>query len=172
MSAKSVKEQENLKILETPSGNIEYRDEDVYIFPQGMIGYEIWKKYILLPVPGLPEDSPYTVLQSLDNKDLSFILMQIIVEEKNEYEEEPIIYFNHLKEYLEESQMQLSKTGVMLVISIESQPDGKQEISANLAGPILMDPHKRIGRQVVLEEERYDCKKVISCEKIKESKTK
>lgn len=160
----------NVLTLETPGGNIEYLKEDVYIFPQGIIGYEIWKRYLLLPIPGVPDDSPYMMLQSIENKDLSFILMQIIVEDTDDDEEEPIIYHKHLKPLLDECKMTLNKTAVLLVISIESGFNGTQEISANLAGPILMDPETRVGRQVVLEEERYESKKVISVESVKKAK--
>lgn len=152
---------DQFKELQTKNGSIRYSPEDVYVFPQGIIGYEIWKRYLLLPVPGVAEDSPYMLLQSIDNKDLSFILMQIIVEDQEDYEEEPIIFYKDIKPCFDDANMELSSSAVLLVISIEVK-NNQQIVSANLAGPIIMDPSLRTGKQVILEDDRYEAKKIIN----------
>jgi len=111
------------------------------------------------PIPGFPEsrqfilrphdkESPFVWLQSIDDPELAFIMIspaQIIPSYQPEL---PTAVLEELE--IEDSQ----QLELMLILTI---PDGHIEnMTANLLGPVALNPGKRIGKQVVLDPNIYD----------------
>ena len=57
--------------LESSDGKIEVDEADMIMFPQGILGFEEYKRYTVVN----QEDSMFAFLQSLDEPDLAFVVM-------------------------------------------------------------------------------------------------
>ena len=114
-------------------GEFEYEPAHVLNFPEGIIGFEECRKFILVDDES---STPLLWLVSLDDADLSFPLV------------DPRIV---APEYDADRQVGGGKT----VLSIVTLQSAFQESTINLRSPIVLDNGSQTGRQVILENERY-----------------
>lgn len=133
----------------------------VITFPQGLIGFEGFKNYLLLK---LKEYEPFLWLLSLETKRLKFPLL-----------EPADFYPDYAPEIPKEDLKSLGAKDVkeLKVYCLVSLGNGKTTV--NLKGPVLINPKMRLAKQVVLPEPsyplRYPLMKPIS-EKIKKAHLK
>lgn len=113
-------------------------------FPSGLYGFRHAQRFAVLPLEGAGE--ALKILQSLDDPDLSFLLAA------------PQFFFPQYDprpehEDLVEVRLTDPAQGIwMLVVTI---PDGQvRNATANLRAPLLINPFARLGKQVILREER------------------
>jgi flagellar assembly factor FliW len=116
-------------------------EEDIIDFTTGIYGFDDYKKYIILK--DSPEDD-IMFLQSLDNMDLSFVLI------------DPYAIFIDYNPILNEDDLyELKSTGTAelkyLVIAIIKE-DIKESV-VNLKSPIAINPDNRTAKQVILQNE-------------------
>jgi flagellar assembly factor FliW len=133
------------QLLGTRFGAIDFLDEDVVSFPDGLIGFSWLKSFVLL---SHKPDSPFRWLQSVDEPAIAFLLT-----DPNAYLESfsPEITPTDVKA------LRLSPTTAHLVYTTASIPGGEiEEMTLNLAAPIVLNLEERIGRQVVLEGDAYN----------------
>ncbi|RJX28113.1 MAG: hypothetical protein C4531_12615 [Desulfurivibrio sp.] len=114
---------------------------------------------LLSPILGFPEStrfilkahspkSPFMWLQSLDNPQLAFVVLPAGL---TGLDYRPEIPRQILKELLITSD---SDRDILLILTI---PKNKpQEMTANLLGPLVLNPGKRLAVQVVLDPQKYD----------------
>jgi flagellar assembly factor FliW len=127
-----------MTIKGTRFGEIEYRDEDVINFEEGLIGFPTHHEYLL--VPHKPQ-STFHWLQSLDEPSLAFLVT------------EPTHYVPDYRYAV----AQTSDEHVVLTTVVI--PAGKpEEMTLNLAGPIMIDASSKKARQVVLDDGSYTVK--------------
>jgi flagellar assembly factor FliW len=118
-------------------------DRDVIVIPEGVIGFAERKRYVLLEDP---DQQPFMWLQSLEEPALAFVTV------------DPLLFFP-------DYQVQVPKDDVAL-LEIEKPEDARvlvivvvreeaSKITANLKGPIVLNPQNRRGKQVVLMDDRY-----------------
>ena len=62
---------EEKRLILTRVGEREIAEETIITFPKGLIGFENHREFVLLPVG---EDSPFLLLQSLDDPRLGFLV--------------------------------------------------------------------------------------------------
>jgi flagellar assembly factor FliW len=132
---------EKLKIKTRDFGEILVGEEDIIDFTTGIYGFDDYKKYIILK--DSPEDD-IMFLQSLDNMDLSFVLI------------DPYAIFIDYNPILNEDDLyELKSTGTAelkyLVIAIIKE-DIKESV-VNLKSPIAINPDNRTAKQVILQNE-------------------
>jgi flagellar assembly factor FliW len=134
--------------IETPRfGTIEYQAEDVLTFPEGILGFEECKRYIVLRHR---DDSPFLWLQSLDVPQVAFLVTDPAAIVPDYAPEMPAPVARMLE---------LDENTPRLVYVILSIPPGKpHEMTANLAGPLLINVEKRTACQVVVEDEQWTTK--------------
>jgi len=138
----SKNESADKKILETRLGNVEYTDNDIVRFPEGLYGYEEYKRYIIFQ----HEDYvPFSWLLSIDPPGLMFPIVdpKLIVPDYN-----PKINGGQ------------SIGDVMLVIVTIGSENGN--VTANLRAPVLIDSKIREGRQVILTDSSYPLRYIIN----------
>ena len=113
----------------------------VITFPQGLIGFEGFKNYLLLR---LKEYEPFLWLLSLEEKRLKFPLL-----------EPADFYPNYEPEITKEDLKSLGAKDVkeLKVYCLVSLGNGRA--TANLRGPVLINPKMRLAKQVVLAEPSY-----------------
>lgn len=125
-------------------GQIEFSHEDVLVLADGMIGFPEHKEYVLIEHR---EGSPFRWMQSVSNADLAFLVVN------------PNVY---VPEYAPEvpisavADLELSEATPQLVYTVVNIPKGKpEEMTLNLAGPIVINAENRKARQLVLEDSRF-----------------
>ena len=131
-------------------GEMEVPAEKILQFTQGLFAFEEYKKYFILD----PEekDFPFRLLKSLEEESLGFIITDPFLF-KPDYE------FELDEETLQELEIEKPEdilTYVLLVI-----PDKVEEISANLAAPVIVNMAKQLAKQVILQCGDYPTKYMI-----------
>ncbi|MDD2495774.1 MAG: flagellar assembly protein FliW [Tissierellia bacterium] len=120
-------------------GNILVNKEDIINFSYGMYGFEEFKRYIILKDDN-EEDVMF--LQSLDNSDLSFVLIDPYIIFR---EYEPILYKEDLSELNVKNELELK----FLVIAIIGE--NVKDSVVNLRSPIAINPKTKLAKQVILQ---------------------
>ncbi len=122
-------------------------ESEIIEFPQGLPGFPQLQRYALIENP---EIAPFLCLQSLDDPGLAFVAADP-VSLLPDYRLSPL--GSVLKE-LQAQDMHELKTLVLLTIP----PGQPREITANLTGPILINPRLHRGKQIMVENSRYSQK--------------
>ncbi|MDP4724689.1 MAG: flagellar assembly protein FliW [Alphaproteobacteria bacterium] len=68
-------------VIETKLGKIQYTNDDIFYFNDGLVGFPNKVRFTLTDVPGVPEGQRYGMLQSLDDNALSFIVHYPVLDE-------------------------------------------------------------------------------------------
>lgn len=127
--------------------NIQYSDDEVIYFKDGLYGFDNYKKYLIIRFDN--ENSSLLCLQSLDEKNVAFVII-------NPY------YF--IKDYKvdipDEDCKQLDITDVshVLVYNICVVNNSVLECTANLKCPIIINKNTRQAKQIILEDSSYSFK--------------
>lgn len=128
----------------TRFGDIDYTEEDMIHFPEGLIGFPNSHHYVILSAkPG----SAFRWLQSIDEPGLAFLCTDPV-----HYIEDyaPTISERHARD------LQMTEDTARLLLCTAAIPKGKpEEMTLNLAGPVIINAEVRRGRQVVLEDGAY-----------------
>jgi len=134
-----------MAIIKTrPYGEIEIDERQIIDFPEGIFGFSDVKRFALLDTQD--ETSPLKWLQALDEPELAFVVIRPV---------------DFMKEYeLAVSASDLEVIGAdeadsLLVFVIVTIPSNPAEMTANLQGPIIINPQKRIGKQAISLCDRY-----------------
>lgn len=125
-------------------GQIEYLDEEVIMFPDGLFGFEQEKKFILLPFAG--SDGNMICLQSLEVPSLAFIAMNPFSLDPNYA---PILRDTELRLMKVEHSEELC----YYVMCVAREPVG--ESTVNLRCPVVINPDMSCGMQVILDTDEY-----------------
>lgn len=138
-------------IIETKHfNNVEINDNDIITFVEGIIGFEDNKRYVVLGNP--EDDSPFKWLQSVDDKDLCFVIIPPCCFRK-EYD---FIIPEDTGEKLE-----LKEDKDILIYSIVVIPEDISKMTANLKAPVIVNAANNRAEQIVLEDDRYSLKHYI-----------
>lgn len=133
-----------LKVKTKPFGEIEVQEIQVIEFPEGILGFDFIKKFIIMDAED--QGSPFKWMQAYDEKDLAFVIIRPH-DFMNEYE--LIISQNDLDDVKAENIDEL------ITFAIVTIPENPREMTANLQGPIIINPVKRIGKQAISLSDRY-----------------
>ncbi|XPV75212.1 MAG: flagellar assembly protein FliW [Desulfovibrio sp.] len=130
-------------IIQTRIGEREIDESAVIQFPHGLIGLDEDNEFVLLTIQ---EESPFLLLQSLHKPELGLLVS------------DPYSFLPDYKVRLDGGQkktLQLEEgdeTALLVTVSI---PDGRpEEMALNLTGPIVINPTKKCGVQVVLTDQK------------------
>lgn len=128
----------------TRFGKIEYSTNDVVTFCDGLVGFPDLGAFVLIQHK---EDSPFRWMQSVHNGEIAFLVV------------DPAHYVNGYEPEMPDSAIErlgLDGETARLVYTIVSIPPGKpEEMTLNLAGPIVINLDTGIAQQIVLEDEAY-----------------
>jgi flagellar assembly factor FliW len=128
----------------TRFGTINYTQEDVVLFKEGLIGFWDLKEYVLITTK---EGSMFRWLQSLEQPKLAFL-----VADPNAFMDEYSPEINQIQA----DELGLKPETSHLVLVTTTIPTGKpNEARANLAAPIVINLETNCAKQVVLEDAAY-----------------
>jgi flagellar assembly factor FliW len=124
-------------------GDVELLQEDVITFPQGIPAFEDEKQFIILP---LQEGSIFSILQSVKNSSLAFIMGDVFS-----------LFPNYDIELKQSSigLLELDEAKDAFVHCIVTVKEPFIDSTANLKAPIIINTTKKIGKQVVLNQQNY-----------------
>lgn len=133
-----------MKIEGTRFATIEYQEEDVVTFSEGLIGFPEYGRYVLVCTK---DGSPFRWLQSVEEPALAFLVA------------DPAFYVPEYAPTLPAGAAQslsLTEETARLVYATASIPPGKPEdLTLNLAAPLVINAESREAVQVVIEDPAY-----------------
>lgn len=129
-----------MRVSTTRFGQIEVREQDVFEFKEGLLGFGQLRKFIILDDP---HDEIFAWLQSCENPDVAFPLL------------EPEIFTSGFDFGISKSDIEsvnitnLSEGKIFCIITIPKDPT---QMTANMKAPILLNLKAQLGRQCVLQD--------------------
>lgn len=128
--------------IQTRFGEVEYDPETTLRFPQGLIGFEDLREFIVMPNQ---KQGPLFWIQSVEDPQVAFVLS------------DPTNFFLDYRiapEPAEREKLGMKEGDECFVLSVVTvHPD--RSITFNLAAPILFAPATNRAMQVILEKTQY-----------------
>jgi len=124
-----------MKIRNSQFGEIEFDDRIIISFPEGIIGFEELKRFIIVE----DEDfKPFRWLISVDEPEIGFAIIEpsLVAED----------YYNRAG----------FDQKIHVVFAIVTLNKDVSKISVNLKAPIVIDRVKNLGKQVILENSDFE----------------
>lgn len=135
-----------MKIETSRFGTIEVDEGSIIHLSQGLLGFPDETEYVLLPHR---EDSPFYWLQSIDNPELAFLVINpFSVNREYSYEiPDPI-----------QDELGITDAGSVQTLALVTirNHDENPSVTANLLGPVVINTQNMKARQIVLDPSLYD----------------
>ncbi|KYO64115.1 flagellar assembly protein FliW [Thermovenabulum gondwanense] len=140
-------------------GEIEIEEEKIINFPNGIIGFEDLKRFVLIDHPG---SDTIKWLQSVEEKDFALPVV------------DPLSFFPDYEPVINESDLKNLKLNSIedgVVLCILTVPKNPESTTVNLKAPIVLNPLNRLGDQLIAENPDYQIKQPVKIftESLKES---
>lgn len=139
-----------MKLITKHFGEIEIDENKIINFIDGIPGFDDQKRFVIIDNPD--ESVPFKWLQSIDEPELAFVIINPFVF-KDDYE------FDLPTHIIEK--LKIRDESDVLVYSIVVIPEDITKMTANLAGPVIINSRERLGKQIVLDDNRYTTKHYI-----------
>ena len=133
-----------MEIMTRDFGKIEIDRSDIIFFESGLPGFEELEEFVLLP---FAEESPFIIMQSVKNPDVAFVT----VEPGNLISD----YEFEISDRVEKS-LKIESVSSLLILNIITLKDKIENSTANLSAPIVINLEEKLGRQVILDDQRYN----------------
>lgn len=124
-------------------GELDIDPDDIVTFTQPILGFQEYRRFILLPGP---EGSHLKWLQSTESGDLAFILMDPCA-----------VIQNYTVEVRPDELLELAADTLedLELYTLVVVPEDPSQVRTNLKAPILLNPKRRLGKQTILEQSDY-----------------
>jgi flagellar assembly factor FliW len=131
-------------MLSNQHGPTGLNSDPAITFPEGLVGCPNWKRFVLLMDED--EDLPVAILRSLDDPQVELLVTDPTLVEPD--------YVTRLK-----SLHSLGTSNPTVYCTLAVAADGS--ITANLMGPLVINPQSRVGHQLVLADSGYSTRHPI-----------
>ena len=131
-----------MKVASTRFGIMTVPAEKVLTFPSGVLGFPEWTRYVMLDHD---TDAPFKWLHCVEEASLAFVVV-----------DPAVFHQNYQIEISAEARVEVegSETDELSLVVILTIPsDDPSAVTANLRGPLLMNPRTRLCKQLVLAED-------------------
>jgi flagellar assembly factor FliW len=129
--------------------NIVYSKEDIITFPKGIPGFEKSREFVLASIP---DYVPFEWLICIDGSLLRFAIIN------------PMLFRPDYSPAMEKEQLVdlgIEKPEDVLLYSIVTIRENPLESTANLVGPVIINKTRRIGKQIIIDDDRYTTQEII-----------
>jgi flagellar assembly factor FliW len=137
-----------MKILTKPYGEMDIEDRQIIGFPRGLFGFEELRSFALLDAT----QAPFFWLQSLERVEVAFVLI------------DPHFFRPDYTPDVDPSELEEIGIGTVedaLVFAIVTIPADSRQMTANLQGPLVLNPATHAGRQSISTNPRWGVRHVI-----------
>lgn len=113
-------------------------------FPDGILGFDFIKKFVILDAED--EGSPFKWMQAYDEKDLAFVIIR------------PVDFMESYELSISQNDFEAVKAESaeeLIVFAIVTIPENPKDMTANLQGPIIINPATKLGKQAISMSDRY-----------------
>jgi flagellar assembly factor FliW len=129
-------------------GEIEVDDAKILHLPDGIIGFPDFKRAALLDHQ---PDSPFRWLQGVDHPEIAFVVIDPLALV-------PDYPLDTLKQIIAKDDKRPEEIAVAAITTVPKPP---QPITVNLSAPIVIDPQKKSGAQVILNDTRFGTRHIL-----------
>ncbi len=127
-------------------GRIEIDEDKVLTMPDGMLGFEDLKRYVLIQDKSL---EPFMLYQAVDNPDLAFFVIDPFVVLKDYFIDQPKVI----------KAASWNKNDEISYLAVVTIPEERPEkMTVNLMGPLAINNTSRESYQLILENSGYSYK--------------
>jgi len=138
-----------MELISPIHGKIIYEKNEIIYFEKGLPGFSDLKKYVIKQVE---EESPFSILQSIEDKEIGFIIISpFFIKDNYEIEISDEIIKN----------LKLEGSDEALLYSIVTLNSKIEEITANLKAPLVINIKNKKGEQYILDKEMYGIKEKV-----------
>lgn len=137
------------KIISTAIGEVTYTDQDIILFPEGIIGFEDRSNFIIYTHENF---EPIQWLICVDDVSLQLP----IIEPKLVRED-----YNASTSNGELQSIGLDKVKLGNLYVIVTVGNDINHVTANLRGPIVINTTRKLGKQIILSESSYSLKQPL-----------
>lgn len=133
-------------IIRTSRGEIEVNSTDIIHFPEGLIGFEEYRDFIIFD---LKDCYPFKSMLSVSEGGPDFVVL------------EPLEVFEDYAPYVSSipaGHSDLGSPSDLVLLSIVTLAERPEDITVNLRGPIFLDLKSRSARQVVVPDDHCTTK--------------
>ena len=127
--------------------NIQYNENEVIYFKNGLFGFENFKKYLLIRFEN--NNNNLICLQSIEEESIAIVMIN------------PYNFINDYNLSLSEEdfkQLQVDDITSILVYNICVLNDDISRSTANMKCPVVINPQTRNAKQLILEDSSYEFK--------------
>jgi flagellar assembly factor FliW len=138
-----------MKIMTDYMGEVEYSENDVIAFEDGLYGFEDNKRFMI--IRNSEAEHPFSYLQSLDDENLSFVVT------------DPFQFVDSYEFDLPDTVVEslgIREAEDVIVQNIVVIPDSVRDTTINLAAPIIINLKASKAKQVIINEV-YPCRHKI-----------
>ncbi|MBF0291627.1 MAG: flagellar assembly protein FliW [Nitrospinae bacterium] len=135
-----------MKISSARLGDLEISEQDVIVIPDGIIGFPGYTNFAELH---FLEGSPLRLLQSLEARDLAFFVI------------DPFLFKPDYRINISTADLAVVKSETpegLRILTIVTIPEDPYEMTANLQGPLIVNPATQLSTQVVNHDKDYTTK--------------
>jgi len=125
------------KIKMRLGGEVEITNRNLIRIAEGLLGFPDFEEFALIPHG---EESPFLWLQSVDEPELAFITIDPRIFQPDY---QPDVAPDEL------AMIGLNAAAAAALLSIVVIPENPERMTANLQGPVLINPENHLGRQVI-----------------------
>lgn len=127
-------------------GRIEIDEGKILTMPDGMLGFEELKRYVLIQDKSL---EPFMLYQAVDNPGLAFFVINPFVVLPNYLIDQPEVI----------KAASWNKSDALSYLAVVAIPENRPEkMTVNLMGPLAINNTSRESYQLILENSGYSCK--------------
>lgn len=141
------------EVVDTRFGKVTLSRKQPITFPTGMLGMPDRFQFCLTTLPS-EKLARFKLLQSLDDKELSFVVLPLDIEN-------PMIDRADIEQACKDLDMSIESLAMMLVVTVYREGTFVR-ISANTRAPIFMNVERKTAAQYVFHNSKYQIRQPIA----------
>lgn len=138
--------------MEVPTkrfGVIKVDEGHILHFPEGLIGFPDYREFIVMD---LDKGGFLKWLQSLDDESLGFVIIDPRV---------PFSDYDPAFAPRDLESLEASHPEELVLLSVVTVPQDVKQMTVNLLAPLVINPVKRLGKQVITTDPRYTARHLV-----------
>jgi flagellar assembly factor FliW len=135
-----------MKFITSRLGEIDFKESEVILLPKGILGFSQLTRYVIIEKN---QFAPFKWLQSIEDSNVAFVIM------------DPRELFPGYKLEINEKELEelnYTHSRDLVTYVIVTVPQDTSLTSADLLGPLVVNPKKRLAKQAVMPNTPYTTK--------------